>query len=131
MTMNYYTETIPVALAEKLKEKGMPMEVWNGTIQRIPYICIMEESSFVWLDKKLVRYSIPSFGACFDWLMEKGLRIVIEPSLDFANERITDTWDCDIVKVGAFSSQPETAISQCDTWHGVAEAAINKALELI
>ena len=43
--MKYYCETIPVTLAEKLKEKGMPMEedihleddgYWEKTIKSSP-----------------------------------------------------------------------------------------------
>ena len=137
--MNYYTSTIQPTLAEKLKEKGMPMTPWTGGCQILPYVSVKEESDFARLDKELGgtpqmvenRYVVPVYSEVLDWLMERGLRIVIEPSWDFANEKITDMWDCDIVKVGAFSSQPKNTISQHDTWHEAAEKAIEKALTLI
>lgn len=115
--MNYYTELIPVPLAEKLKEKGMPLKV--------------HEEVFRGNGEHYVKSYWTTYADVFDWLMERGLRIVIEPFWDFANERITDMWDCDIVKVGVFSSQPKTTISQHDTWHEAAEKAIEKALILI
>lgn len=118
--MKYYTETIPLPLAEKLKEKGMPILIeqeWYGN--GMPKA------------EKDCHKPMTKFCEVFDWLMERGILIVIEPSWDFANEEITDMWNCDIVKVGAFSSQPETEISQHDTWHEAAEKAIEKALELI
>ena len=34
--MKYYTETIPVTLAEKLKEKGMPIEMQPLYAQEAP-----------------------------------------------------------------------------------------------
>ena len=122
--MNYYTSTIPLPLAEKLKEKGMLIRYANRLVNACPNSTRRVDV----IDKVLV---CPMYAECFDWLMERGLRIVIEPSWDFANERITDMWDCDIVKVGAFSSQPKTTISKHDTWHEAAEKAIEMALELI
>lgn len=47
--MNYYTATIPPTLAEKLKEKGMPIE---------------KESDNTWC---------PSYAEVLDWLMEKDI----------------------------------------------------------
>lgn len=137
--MKYYTELISTPLAEKLKEKGMPMELWNGTIQGMPYIIVTEKSSFDWLDKELgntpseveVRYSIPTFGACFDWLMERGWLVDIGREYDFAAEQVTDKFDWAIEKVGCFSSQPDNGSGWCDTWHEAANAAIEKALTLI
>ena len=135
--MNYFTATISVPLAEKLKEKGMPMEVWNRTVQGMPYIVIMEKSSFDWLDKELgntpseieVRYSIPTFASCFDWMMEQGLFIVVEPHWDFANEIITKTYDSAVIKQGTIHTPTPT--TEGNTWHEAAEKAIEKALTLI
>lgn len=116
----YYTETIPVALAKKLKEKRMPL-----IISLIPnYLGDPECEAYEKVEP-------PTYAEVFDWLMERGLRIVIEPFWDFANERITDMWCYYIVKVGTLSSQPKNTISQYGTWHEAAEAAIEKALELI
>lgn len=51
----YYTETIPVALAEKLKDKGMPIET---------------EGENIWC---------PSYAEVLDWFASKGICIFIEP----------------------------------------------------
>lgn len=132
--MKHYTDTIPLDLAEKLKEKGMPMKVWNGLRQGLPYISVMEKSSFDWLDKELgntpsdveVRYSIPTFGACFDWLMEKGYRIAIHTKP--ANKPII--W---FAYIGTMN--PDYCIvadtRDCFSWHEAATKAIEKALEII
>lgn len=129
--MKYYTETISPALAKKLKDKGMPMEVWNGTIQGIPYISVMEKSSFDWLDKELgntpseieAKYSIPTFASCFDWLMENGYQILLFVNNDGRNFGVdAEVWS---MKIGF------TKLERKDTWHEAAEAAIEKALTLI
>lgn len=51
--MKYYTETIPLPLAEKLKEKGMPIK------------------------KAVHPERVITYGRVFDWLMEKGTYIII------------------------------------------------------
>lgn len=125
--MKYYTDHIPLSLAEKLKEKGMPMKSWQGWTT--PYISVMENSAYDWLNDDLGilepqmverRYSIPTFGACFDWLMsDRRITIVVEPS--FYEPYLGKVYSKDGFVKG-FDGK---------TWHEAAEAAIEKALTLI
>lgn len=127
--MKYYCECISVPLAEKLKEKGMPMEAWQGWAT--PYISVIENSEYDWLDfaPQMVerRYSIPTFGACFDWFLNKGIHIRIESDWDTETQIVTKL-ACGfyIEKVGM-----RPIYVDCPTWHEAAEKAIEKALELI
>lgn len=77
--MNYYTDTISITLAEKLKEKGMPIE---------------KEGENTWC---------PSYAEVFDWLMNRGQRVYIVKSKsgadiwhglvnDSLNTLYYDTW---------------------------------------
>lgn len=99
--MKYYTETIPLPLAEKLKDKGMPI------IYRQSY---------------LNDEGVPTtmYGQVFDWLMEKGVAISIcnretpygigwYPVVNGASPKVIDGKE----------------------WHHSANAAIEKALTLI
>lgn len=100
---NYYTATIPPTLAEKLKEKGCEHP-----------------------------YAIPEqweYGFVFDWLMEKGLFVVVEPYWDFANETITKDFEASVIKQGTIHTP--TPIVEGNSWHEAANAAIEKALTLI
>lgn len=100
--MKYYTKTIPATLAEKLKEKGCEHP-----------------------------YAIPEaweYGFIFDWLMEKGFSCEITRFVDFAYEQVCPEWDWTIEKVGPLSDAPG---GYAGSWHGAANAAIEKALELI
>lgn len=104
--MKYYCETIPCTLAEKLKEKGMPMEESRYGI--FPHF----------VAKDGVMYFPPTFASTFDWLMEKGKEIEIF----YVPAR------------GAYmygiAPSPDYQIGG-NTWHEAAEKAIEKALELI
>lgn len=107
--MKHYTDTIPLSLAEKLKEKGMPME---------------EDG------KSIIDWKVPTYAATIDWLMsERGLHIIVEPYWDFAEEVIDTTYEWSVVKSGTIHA--DTPYSHCDTWHEAADAAIEKALTLI
>lgn len=106
--MKYFTKTIPISLAEKLKEKGMPMPANYAD---------------------LPQFSLPTFGYCFDWLMEKGLFVVIEPHWDFADEVITKDFDAAVIRQGTIHTPTPT--TEGDTWHEAANAAIEMALTLI
>ena len=101
--MKYFTTTIPPTLAEKLKEKGMPIVL-----------------------PKVIFYS---YAEVFDWLMEKGLFVNIEPIWDFANERITEDFESVVIRRGSIHTPTPTA--EGSTWHEAATKAIEKAIELI
>lgn len=120
--MNHYTSTIPLPLAEKLKKKGMPIEMQPLYAQEAPNARgIVKAGVGLWC---------PSFAEVFDWFMsEKGLHIVVEPYWDFANEIIDTTYEWSVVKSGTIHA--DTPHSYCPTWHEAAEAAIGKALTLI
>lgn len=102
--MNYYTSTISVSLAEKLKEKGMPMK---------ECLNIISSNSFS-DDGGIHFYYLPIFASCFDWLMEQGVDMELSTRAFFL------VWDKD----------GPSAIKG-KTWHEAAEKAIEKALTLI
>lgn len=56
--MKYYCSTISVTLAEKLKEKGMPIHIWRDMFS----------------DNK---GTDATFASVFDWLAEKGIYVGI------------------------------------------------------
>lgn len=118
--MKHYTETIPVALAGKIKEKGMPIEMQSLYAQ--------EALNVRGIVKAGIGLRCPSYAEVFDWLMEKGLSCEITRHIDFAHEEVCPEWDWDIEKVGALRDSPQ---GYGNTWHEAAEAAIEKALELI
>ena len=123
--MKYYCECISVSLAEKLKEKGMPITYSNHPHQIAPDVKGIVMGNFKEID-------CPTFGACFDWLMsKKGWLISIGREYDFATEQVTERFEWAIDRVGCFSSQPDEGGGWCDTWHEAAEEAIEKALTLI
>lgn len=133
--MKHYTEIIPVTLAEKLKEKGMPMGVWQGWAT--PFISIMEDSEYDWLDKELgnepskveIRYSVPTYAEVFDWLMEKEVYIRIIPIREVKGVNSTLwAWSWFMNRL------TQTSINSDNfwmNWHAAANAAIEKALTLI
>lgn len=103
--MKHYTDTIPLPLAEKLKEKGMPI--------RIDYDTERTDATY---------------SACFDWLMEKKIIINIEPyNADTNRNSIMFCWLLFHFKDGNHPCQKW----HYETWHEAAEKAIEKALELI
>lgn len=107
--MKYYCEIISVSLAEKLKEKGMPIHIWRDMFS----------------DNK---GTDATFASVFDWLMDRGLSCEITRHIDFGHEEVCPEWDWDIERVGPIIDSPG---GYAGTWHEAAEAAIEKALTLI
>lgn len=105
--MKYYTEIIPSTLAEKLKEKGMPM---------MPCLNITPMNSFS-DDGGIHFHYLPTYAEVFDWLTEMGIYVGI--SLTW------DKWCWNI-----YNDQPSYQYN-FDSWHEAANAAIEKALTLI
>lgn len=100
--MNYFIATIPPTLAEKLKEKGKPIDVivnFAGTGKNIDLA--------------------PTYASAFDWLIEKGIHIAIKPIFGESSTRYS--WVINY----------KSTISVYPTWHEAAEQAIEKALKLI
>lgn len=118
--MKHYTETIPAALAEKLKEKGMSM---------MPCLNITQTNSFS-DDGGIHFYYFPTYADVFDWLMEREVFIEIELEWDFAEEVISDGWEYGVIKKGTIHNRLFSH-GRCDSWHEAADAAIEKALTLI
>ena len=104
--MNYFTATIPLPLAEKLKKKGMHqlrdsrMEGWLNSGDNITY------------------------AEVFDWLMKKGV-LMEQTHLfgEFCMRPIMFNSDGEIMPIAHYY--------KCNSWHEAAEAAIEKALTLI
>lgn len=114
--MNRYTDTISVALAEKLKDKGMPLGSYvympNGMVSR------KDEANLAYFDDQLIPYC--TYADVFDWLMsEKRQYIWIEPHFRVSGDRFSFRIN--------FSSDERIF----DTWHETATKAIEKALTLI
>lgn len=110
--MRYYTSTIPVALAKKLKEKGMRII----TVVRENYL----EGGYY--PPEIVT---PAYAEIFDWLMEKGINISVS-YLGILREKqpyyeAYINWN---------NTANEKTFTKC-TWHEAAIAAIEKALTLI
>lgn len=114
--MKHYTDTIPLPLAEKLKEKGMPLGSYvytpNGMVAR------KDEANLAYYDDQLVPYC--DYGFVFDWLMsEKDIRLNVVIKCDYLGR-----WYPVVNERTIFSDR-------CfDTWHEAANAAIEKALTL-
>lgn len=115
--MNYYTEFLPVTLAEKLKEKGMPI---------VYHPLFTPECEGADQSVGLIR---PSYAETFDWLMEKGIytRIIPFREVKGANGTLW-AWSWFINKL----TQPSINSNNFwMNWHEAADAAIGKALTLI
>ena len=115
--MNYYTSQIPLTLAEKLKEKGMPITYSNHPHQIAPDVRGIVMGNFKEID-------CPTFGSCFDWLMSRDFTFYID-SVYQERKKIGYSyylWDSDL--------EPYYD-NGFKTWHEAAEAAIEKALTLI
>lgn len=113
--MKYFCDTIPLPLAEKLKEIGMPIPV-----EFIPNYLGDPEGETI---SKIVP---PSFAFVFDWLMEKGYRIVIKALP--VNDPVL--WYAYITTMAPDYDFVAYTIDYL-SWHEAANAAIEKALELI
>ena len=107
--MNYYTDHIPLSLAEKLKEKGMPIEMQPLYAQEAPNARgIVKAGVGLWC---------PPYAEVFDWLMEKDIRVYPVKIKD------SHLWHIII--------NDTLCKTLYNTWHEAAEKAIEKALELI
>lgn len=102
--MNYYTQELPIELALKLQGAGMPCMIYD------------------------TYRTDATFAEALDFFLKKGMLVNISRHWDFADEKITDTWDWDIEKVGSIHGVHE---GYAYTWHEAATKAIEKALEII
>lgn len=107
--MKHYTDIIPLDLAEKLKEKGMPYieidcETYDSGTEY--------QRDEVWCNN--------TYAEVFDWLLEKGVVITIRADY-YLNGEIA----------GWIPHYNHWGMKRCNAWHGAAEAAIEKALTLI
>lgn len=108
--MKHYTDTIPLPLAEKLKEKGMPVRIWRN---------MFDDS----------KGTDATFGECFDWLMsEKGLLVLILPTWDSPSDAHLN-YEYRITDLNVPFKEFTDNVSY--NWHEAANAAIEKALTLI
>ena len=122
--MTYYTKTIPTALAEKLKGKGMPITMSNHLHQVAPDVRGLVKANFKEID-------CPTYAEVLDWLMEKGINIRIESDWEFDNRDELDivtslATDFFVEKVGK-----SPIFVNVKGWHEAADAAIEIALRLI
>lgn len=106
--MKHYTDTIPLELAEKLKAAGMPIILGK----RYSDICPSSEDD----EMPYQVLCSTTYSEVFDWLMEKNIRVYVVKALH------GDKWH------GLVNSND---LMFCPTWHEAANAAIEKALELI
>ena len=111
--MKYYTSTIPLTLAEKLKEKGMPVEY------RFAIRCL-----FMSMDK--MKPICPTYGKVFDWLINKGCHIYIYGY----NDGFDVGYNAEI-RYAHYPFGGEIKMDWEKTWHEAATKAIEKALTLI
>ena len=132
--MKYHTETIPVTLAEKLKEKGY----WNPGCT----ITSQYNNACYYKDGRLYNDGVvadwddlipaPTYAEVFDWFLEREIIICI--GVDDCKKDGKWTYDYDYY-IGRII--PPNKLVQADfvqlleTWHEAANAAIEKALELI
>lgn len=114
--MKYYTETIPTTLAEKLKEKGMPM---------MPCLNITQTGSFS-NDGGIHFYYLPTFAECFDWLIERGIYTIVH-----IDKLLLSDGTFKNIYYPFTDKTFSTIKDRKDTWHEAANAAIEKALTLI
>lgn len=105
--MKYYTETIPTTLAEKLKEKGMPMEEGG---------------------KSMIDWKVPTYAEVFDWLMaEKNLTVILYRMTQNFRIALRKTDDGALL-ISMWDGEYNDKNAD---WHEAANAAIEKALTLI
>lgn len=118
--MKYYTDTIPLPLAEKLKEKGMPITYSKHPHQIAPGVRGIVVGNFEEID-------CPNYAEVFDWLIEKGIITSIYP---FITEIRMIAYKL-IIKTVRNNKVTTHCTNVYSTWHEAANAAIEKALELI
>ena len=123
--MNYYTSTISAPLAEKLKEKGMPIPM--------PPLYAQEAPNARGIVKAGVGLGCPSYAEVFDWLMERNVRIrfhTYPARINLAWGFVL--WDMEGMALYDPNPMPNMMELSCyPTWHEAANAAIEKALTLI
>lgn len=100
--MKHYTESIPVELAKKLKEAGMPEDCGCNLCCYLPYD--VEE-----------KYT---YGFVFDWLMERGINIMLDKDGGLWSRFIEA--ELQFLRTEDYPS-----------WHEASNAAIEKAVEII
>ena len=122
--MKHYTETISVALAEKLKEKGMPIEMQPLYAQEAP--------NARGIVKAGVGLRCPSYAEVLDYLWDKGIRITIRDD-SFVDEfgHHEEWWTHVYRPDGSTLGRTDTFLPYKESWHAAVNAAITKALELI
>lgn len=120
--MRCYTETIPISLAEKekLKEKGMPY---------IEIDCETYDSGTEY--QRDERWCNNTYAEVFDWLMEKGVFIFGFRRFDNWRWAYSSEWRFRIELEDISQESVNGYLVNGNTWHEAANAAIEKALELI
>jgi len=104
--MNYYTSLVPTELVEKLYKAGCP------NIGRY------EEAD------GSVKYSEATYADIFDGLIEKGIVVCVRPVFDDSTMKLGFMADIAVGKGGS-------ALGWRTSWHDSANAAIEKAIEII
>lgn len=107
--MKHYTDTIPVTLAEELKEKGMPM-LTSVSIDIVGGKNVVGEAEDQWY--------CPTYAEVFDWLMDKNINIYLDSDNGLWSWFIES--DCALKRTEDYPS-----------WHEASNAAIKEALELM
>lgn len=115
--MKHYTDTIPLPLAEKLKDKGMPIILGKRYLD----ICPNSEDD----EMPYQVLCSATYAEVFDWLMEKRIYFTIYRTIDFYRT-IDYYWRMDIICNG-----DDVATRYNKSWHEAANQAIEKALTLI
>lgn len=106
--MKHYTDTIPITLAEELKEKGMPM-LTSVSIDIVGGKNVVGEAEDQWY--------CPTYAEVIDWLMEKDIHMYPNFTDGLWSWIIESVYD--LKATGRY------------TWHTAAIAAIDKALEMM
>lgn len=120
MEIRHYTATLPQSLLEALYEKGMPAArrhlIRGLTAHTAP--TPVEE--------------MPNYGTCFEWFDENGIAVGVVREL----RRRENPFRGYVWK--KYNHDEELSLRElqpsyfyCNTWHEAANAAIEKALELI
>lgn len=115
--MKHYCDTIPLTLAEKLKENGMPITY---------HPLFTPECEGADQSVGLIR---PTFAECFDWLFsERNLYIWFLPTWDSPSDSHLN-YEYRITRMIVPFKEHTDDVSY--SWHEAANAAIEKALTLI
>lgn len=115
--MKYYTETISADLAEKLKEKGMLIEMQPLYAPEAPNARgIVKAGVGLWC---------PPYAEVLDWLADREIFVNVEP----IGKLEDDTYRYEAVVTYYYANNTEYLGN--GTWHEAATKAIERALELI